>query len=94
MAFWTLTAVLRADEGEEQQAWATPSVSENHDESPPSSPSFAPVGRPMVKKRFRANLPNPLLLDAPQRNRLSSLRHTYSVSIPPSFILRKRDRLY
>ncbi|EGS18085.1 uncharacterized protein CTHT_0061000 [Thermochaetoides thermophila DSM 1495] len=44
-----------ADEGEEQPSLPTPSVSDDpgHDESPPSSPSFAPVGRPMVKKRFR-----------------------------------------
>ena len=80
MASWILTAFLLVDEGEEQQAWATPSVSENHDESPPSSPSFAPVGRPMVKKRFRTNLPHPLPLDIPRMNRLSSLRHSYSVS--------------
>jgi hypothetical protein len=79
--FWTLTAFLLVDEGEEQQAWATPSVSDNHDESPPSSPSFAPVGRPMVKKRFRANLPDPLPLNIPPMNRLSSLRHSYSVSM-------------
>jgi hypothetical protein len=83
MAPWTLTAFLAADEGEEQQAWATPSVSDNHDESPPSSPSFAPVGRPMVKKRFRAKLPDPLHLDPPRMNRLSSLRNSYSVSILP-----------
>jgi len=69
------------DEGEEQQAWATPSVSDNHDESPPSSPSFAPVGRPMVKKRFRTNLPDPLSLDVPRMHRLSSLRNSYSKAV-------------
>ena len=83
MASWILTAILLADEGEEQQAWATPSVSDNQDESPPSSPSFAPVGRPMVRKRFRANVPDPLPLDIPRTNRLSSLRNSYSVSILP-----------
>lgn len=80
-SFWSLTAFLLVDEGEEHQAWGTPSVSDNHDESPPSSPSFAPVGLPMVKKRFRANLPDPLPLNIPPMNRLSSLRHSYSVSI-------------
>ncbi|KAG7292507.1 hypothetical protein NEMBOFW57_002542 [Staphylotrichum longicolle] len=69
------------DEGEEQQAWATPSVSDNQDESPPSSPSFAPVGRPMVRKRFRANIPDPLPLDMPRMNRLSSLRNSYSKAV-------------
>ncbi|KAK4105325.1 hypothetical protein N658DRAFT_512806 [Parathielavia hyrcaniae] len=70
-----------ADEGEEQQAWATPSVSDNHDESPPSSPSFAPVGRPMVRKRFRARLPDPLQLDLPRTNRFSTLRNSYSKAV-------------
>lgn len=70
-----------ADEGEEQQGWATPSVSDNHDGSPPSSPSFAPVGRPMVKKRFRNKIPAPLSLGIPRTNRLSSL-HKYSVGRP------------
>ena len=80
-SFWSLTTFLPADEGEELQAWGTPSVSDDHDESPPSSPSFAPVGRPMVRKRFRTNLPDPLPLNIPPMNRLSSLRHSYSVSI-------------
>ncbi|KAL2170081.1 hypothetical protein VTG60DRAFT_5353 [Thermothelomyces hinnuleus] len=66
------------DEGEEQQAWATPPASDKHDDSPPSSPSFAPVGRPMVKKRFRANVPNPLSLGVPPKHRLSSLRDSCS----------------
>ncbi|KAK4145447.1 Mysoin-binding motif of peroxisomes-domain-containing protein [Dichotomopilus funicola] len=68
------------DEGEEQSSWITPSVSENHDVSPPPSPSFAPVGRPMVKKRFRANPPNPLSLNI-SRNRLSSLQHSCSKAV-------------
>ncbi|KAK4128607.1 hypothetical protein N657DRAFT_629673 [Parathielavia appendiculata] len=81
MPSWTLTAVMAADEGEEQQAWATPSVSHRHDESPPSSPSFAPVGRPMVRKRFRAKLPDPLHLDLPGVNRFSTLRNSYSKAV-------------
>ncbi|GAB1310979.1 Vezatin [Madurella fahalii] len=68
------------DEGEEQQGWATPSISDNHDESPPSSPSFAPVGRPMVRKRFRNRIPAPLSLGIPRTNRLSSL-HKYSKAV-------------
>ncbi len=83
MASWTLTAFLLADEGEEQQqleAWATPAVSDSHDESLPPSPSFAPVGRPTVRKRFR---PEPLPLDLPHMNRLRSLRNSYSVSMLP-----------
>jgi hypothetical protein len=79
----TLTAAAPADEGEEQQAWATPSVSDNHDESPPSSPSFAPMGRPLVRKRFRTKLPDPLSLDVPRMDQLKSLRISYSVHIPP-----------
>lgn len=85
MAHWRiLTAFLPLDEGEEQHAWATPSVSDNHDDSPPSSPQFAPVGRPVVKKRFRANVPNPLSLSVPRTHRLSSLRDSCSVSQPLS----------
>jgi len=84
MASWTLTAFLLADEGEEQEhhheTWATPAASDSHDDSPPPSPSFAPVGRPTVRKRFR---PDPLPLDLPHMNRLRSLRNSYSVSIPP-----------
>ncbi len=87
MVSWTLTAFFLADEGEEQEAWATPAVSDNQDESPPSSPSFAPVGRPTVRKRFRANPPNPLSLHIPRANRLSSLRHSYSVRIPSPLLL-------
>ncbi|KAL2022766.1 hypothetical protein VTK56DRAFT_4582 [Thermocarpiscus australiensis] len=68
-------------EGEEQQAYAELSIPDIHDESPPSSPSFAPVGRPMVRKRFRTKLPNPLPLDLPRINRLSSLRNSYSDAV-------------
>ena len=82
MVSWTLTAFLLADEGEEQESWATPAASDNQDESPPPSPSFAPVGRPTVRKRFRANPPDPLSLHIPRVNRLSSLRYSYSVRIP------------
>ncbi|KAK4239695.1 hypothetical protein C8A03DRAFT_32216 [Achaetomium macrosporum] len=69
------------DEGEEQQAWATASVPDDHDESPPSSPSFAPVGRPMVRKRYRTKLPDPLPLDLPRIDRLASLRDSYSKAV-------------
>lgn len=43
----------------------------------------------MVRKRFRANIPDPLPLDMPRINRLSSLRNSYSVSI-----LRQRQSPY
>ncbi|KAB5563615.1 Mysoin-binding motif of peroxisomes-domain-containing protein [Coniochaeta sp. 2T2.1] len=49
-----------------------------HDESPPSSPTFAPVGRPMVKKRFR---PDPLHLDTSPSGRISSLHNKYSKAV-------------
>ncbi|SPQ18751.1 37d58344-4215-4588-92a9-d891defec9b8 [Thermothielavioides terrestris] len=69
------------DEGEGHQAWPTPPVSDNQDESPPDSPSFAPVGRPMVKKRFRAKLPDPLPLNIPRMDGLKSLRNSYSKAV-------------
>ncbi|KAK3341776.1 Mysoin-binding motif of peroxisomes-domain-containing protein [Lasiosphaeria hispida] len=72
------------DQGEEQhENWGTPSVSDNHDESPPPSPSFAPVGLPMVRKRFRSTIPDPLRLDIPRMriNRLSSLHNSYSKAV-------------
>jgi len=75
-----------ADQGDEHhhQAWASPSISDDpgHDESPPQSPSFAPVGRPLIRKRFRAKVPDPLRLDIPHMDRLTSLQNAYySVSL-------------
>lgn len=70
------------DEKEQYDDWATPAGAESNDGSPPPSPSFAPVGRPMVKKRFRNNIPNPLRLDTPGSGRVSSLQGKYSVSSP------------
>ncbi|CCC06487.1 unnamed protein product [Sordaria macrospora k-hell] len=55
----------------------------DHSISPPSSPNFAPVGRPMVRKRFRKNAPEPIHLDIPHRMKryssLGSLHDSYSV---------------
>ncbi|KAK3694721.1 Mysoin-binding motif of peroxisomes-domain-containing protein [Podospora appendiculata] len=72
-----------ADQGDEQhEAWVTPLASDHNDESPPPSPSFAPVGRPIVKKRFRSNIPGPLRLDIhPRMKRLSSLHDSYSLAV-------------
>ncbi|KAK1768339.1 Mysoin-binding motif of peroxisomes-domain-containing protein [Phialemonium atrogriseum] len=73
-----------ADEGDEKDQyddWATPAGAESNDGSPPPSPSFAPVGRPMVKKRFRHNIPNPLRLDTPGSARVSSLQGKYSRAV-------------
>ncbi|KAK3336567.1 Mysoin-binding motif of peroxisomes-domain-containing protein [Cercophora scortea] len=72
-----------AEQGDEQhEAWVTPLASDHNDESPPASPSFAPVGRPMVKKRFRSNIPGPLRLDIhPRMKRLSSLHDSYSLAV-------------
>jgi len=76
------------DQGEEHQQhenWApTPPESEKHDESPPQSPVFAPVGRPIVKKRFRSKIPDPLRIDIPRKTRLSSLHNTYSSVVASS----------
>lgn len=70
-----------ADEGdEEHEHWGTAAESGSaHDESPPSSPTFAPVGRPMVKKRFRTQRPDPLHLETSPSGRISSLHNKYSV---------------
>lgn len=56
----------------------------DHSISPPSSPNnFAPVGRPMVRKRFRKNAPEPIHLNIPHRMKryssLGSLHDSYSV---------------
>lgn len=55
----------------------------DHSISPPSSPNFAPVGRPRVRKRFRKNAPEPIHLDIPHRMKryssLGSLHDSYSV---------------
>ncbi|KAK0673328.1 Mysoin-binding motif of peroxisomes-domain-containing protein [Cercophora samala] len=82
MASWAiLIPLFIADQGDKQLDWSTPEVSE-HDVSPPSSPSFAPVGRPTIKKRFRSKIPDPLRLDVPRdrTSRLGSLHLSYSVS--------------
>ncbi|EON96922.1 putative proliferating cell nuclear antigen protein [Phaeoacremonium minimum UCRPA7] len=67
-----------ADEGDEQpREWALAEPDAIIDTPPPSppSPSFAPVGRPMVKSRFRNKIPNSLRLDIPHKKRLSSLQN-------------------
>ncbi|KAK3395949.1 Mysoin-binding motif of peroxisomes-domain-containing protein [Sordaria brevicollis] len=56
----------------------------SHSLSPPSSPNnFAPSGRPLVRKRFRKNAPEPIHLDIPHRMKryssLGSLHDSYSV---------------
>lgn len=82
MASWAiLIPLFITDQGDKQLDWSTPEVSE-HDVSPPSSPSFAPVGRPTIKKRFRSKIPDPLRLDVPRNrtSRLGSLHLSYSVS--------------
>lgn len=57
----------------------------DHSISPPSSPNFAPVGRPMVRKRFRKNAPEPIHLDIPHRMKryssLGSLHNSYSKAV-------------
>ncbi|KAK5663427.1 hypothetical protein OQA88_3856 [Cercophora sp. LCS_1] len=70
---------------QQQENWApTPPASEKHDESPPQSPVFAPVGRPMVKKRFRTKIPDPLRLDIPRVGRLSSLSNSLPSAVASS----------
>ncbi|KAH8891040.1 hypothetical protein GQ53DRAFT_649844 [Thozetella sp. PMI_491] len=76
----SLTPPSPTDEGEDQYAtWAEPASLESRsdpdapaDESAPSSPQFAPVGRPTVKKRFRGKTPHPLRLDIPGARHLRS----------------------
>lgn len=53
------------------------------DTPPPSPPSlsFAPVGRPMVRKRFRNKIPNPLRVGGQRRSASisSTINNRYSV---------------
>ncbi|KAK4459620.1 Mysoin-binding motif of peroxisomes-domain-containing protein [Cladorrhinum samala] len=72
------------DEGEEQQPdWGSPVISSASEDDSPSSPSFAPVGRPTIKKRFRSKIPDPLRLDVPRSrtSRLGSLQLPYSTAV-------------
>ncbi len=76
-----------ADEGDEQLIadWAHAEPEQNVHTPPPSppSPSFAPVGRPMVKKRFRNKIPLPLRVDVPRSASLaSSIENKYAVRLP------------
>ncbi|KAJ0293138.1 hypothetical protein CBS470a_002138 [Colletotrichum nupharicola] len=73
----TATDDVRAtDEGENEQAdWAHEDPP-NYDLSPPSSPEFAPTGRPMVRSRFRNN---PLQINIPTKSSTDkSYRKSYS----------------
>ncbi|KAK3383742.1 Mysoin-binding motif of peroxisomes-domain-containing protein [Lasiosphaeria ovina] len=74
---------LEHEHDRDSSTWGSPPAEHNprHDVSPPSSPSFAPVGRPVVRKRFRSNIPNPLRLDIPHGARLSSLHNSYSNAV-------------
>lgn len=65
-----------------QQQKNQPSLQVDHgvNTPPPSppSPSFAPVGQPMVRKRFRNKIPNPLRVDGHRSSSLSSINKRYS----------------
>ncbi|TDZ73141.1 hypothetical protein CTRI78_v001333 [Colletotrichum trifolii] len=65
-------------EGEEEQAgWAHHDPA--YDASPPSSPGFAPTGRPMVRSRFRSN---PLQINIPTKaSSDKSYRRSYSTAV-------------
>jgi len=76
-----------ADEADaEQIEWSAAAGDQNVDTPPPSPPSppgssFAPIGRPVLKRRFRSNIPNPLRVDVQQAVSLSSsIDNRYSVS--------------
>ncbi|CAI0648276.1 unnamed protein product [Colletotrichum noveboracense] len=76
----TATDDVRAtDEGENEQAdWAHEDPP-NYDLSPPSSPEFAPTGRPMVRSRFRNN---PLQINIPTKSSTDkSYRKSYSIAV-------------
>ncbi|GKT75737.1 proliferating cell nuclear antigen [Colletotrichum tofieldiae] len=66
------------DEGEDEQAgWAHNDPT--YDVSPPSSPEFAPTGRPMVRSRFRNNA---LRVDIPTKAASDkSYRRSYSTAV-------------
>ncbi|KAF6798843.1 proliferating cell nuclear antigen [Colletotrichum sojae] len=66
------------DEGEDEQAgWAHEDPT--YDVSPPSSPEFAPTGRPMVRSRFRNN---PLQINIPTKSSSdNSYRRSYSTAV-------------
>ncbi|KAI8316258.1 Proliferating cell nuclear antigen [Colletotrichum sp. SAR11_59] len=72
--------VRSTDEGENEQAdWAHEDPP-NYDLSPPSSPEFAPTGRPMVRSRFRNN---PLQINIPTKSSTDkSYRKSYSHHAP------------
>lgn len=71
---------LTIGEGEADASdWATPDLEPDFSSSPPSSPGFAPKGRPTVRSRFRSNAPPPIRLEIPKRSPLRSLKSRYSV---------------
>lgn len=74
-----LTARQGAGEGEASH-WNTPDQEPDLSSSPPSSPGFAPKGRPTVRSRFRSKAPPPLDVGIPEGTPLSRLKSKYSVS--------------
>jgi len=65
-------------EGEaDQLGWAT--AEQDVASSSPSSPGFAPRGRPTVPSRFRSKTPDPLRLAIPRPSPLSRIKSTYAV---------------
>jgi hypothetical protein len=66
-------------EGEaDQSGWAPPDQ-DVASSSPPSSPGFAPKGRPTVPSRFRSKTPDPMGLVIPRTSPLSRIKSTYAV---------------
>ncbi|KAL1883115.1 hypothetical protein VTK73DRAFT_9482 [Phialemonium thermophilum] len=56
-------------------------INRSRSPSPNEGLSFAPTGRPLVRKRFRNNTPKALQLHIPRNGRISSLSEKYSKAV-------------
>ncbi|RFU32047.1 hypothetical protein B7463_g4336, partial [Scytalidium lignicola] len=67
-------------EGGNVSEWAD-AESKGNDDSIPSSPSFAPRGKPTARLKFRQSLPPPLRLNIPQNHTIAAIHNTCSRAV-------------
>ena len=88
----TSSAIPVTPDQQPRQRKTSNNPSQNGVDTPPPSPpspSFAPIGRPMVRKRFRNKIPNPLRVGVQRRSASISntINNRYSVRNTWGYVL-------